>query len=260
MKEIPQVCHCILTEKLHGTSGRTSYTEIPQKPFLWFFERPSKWEYVTGTRRVILNFKKDMDEGYYRTNTFRKQIHDMLNGLLHKGETIYYEIVGWVDKDRPIMPRVNNKKVKDKEFVKRYGDHTLFTYGCLDATFDLYVYRMTMTGQDGYVVEYSWEQVKKRCSTMGLKHVPELHEFMWVRPSDDRDAAEDLMNRVNAYLYLDKDLPASSTLDSGHIMEGVVLRFDRGNDFAAYKHKSFHFKVLEGIIKDTGVEDMEESS
>jgi hypothetical protein len=27
-----------------------------------------------------------------------------------------------------------------------------------------------------------------------------------------------------------------------------------------YKHKSFEFKVLEGIVKDTGVVDMEESN
>jgi hypothetical protein len=27
-----------------------------------------------------------------------------------------------------------------------------------------------------------------------------------------------------------------------------------------YKHKSFEFKVLEGIIKDAGVVDMEESN
>jgi hypothetical protein len=41
-------------------------------------------------------------------------------------------------------------------------------------------------------------------------------------------------------------------------MEGAVIRRD-GSTWKAYKHKSFEFKVIEGIIKDSGAVDMEES-
>jgi len=155
-KEIPNGGYCILTEKLHGTSGRTANTRIERNPWLFgLIKRPAKYEYVSGSRRVILNFRKDMESGFYGTNKFRKEIHDRLKGLLHKGETIYYEIVGWVSKDRPIMSVGNNEKLQDKKFVKRYGDQTIFTYGCKPGEYEIYVYRMNMTGPDGNKVEYS---------------------------------------------------------------------------------------------------------
>jgi hypothetical protein len=262
-KEIPSGGHYILTEKLHGTSGRTSRTRVEQKPWLFgkWFARPAKYEYVSGSRRVIMNFQKDMESGFYGDNRFRKEIHDRLIGLLHKGESIFYEIVGWVSKDKPIMQPGNNKKLKDKKFTKKYGDQTLFTYGCKPGEYEIYVYRINMTNPDGYVVEYNWEQVCKRCAVMGLKTVPELHRSMhYKKHPDDETNTKEIMQKVNAYISLDDQLPAPSTLDDNHIMEGVVLRIEHGNEFMAYKHKSFHFKVLEGIIKDAGGEDLEEAS
>jgi hypothetical protein len=262
-REIPDGGYCIFTEKLHGTSGRTSNTRIPQKPWLFgkWFARAAKYEYVSGSRRVILNFRREMDEGFYGTNLFRKEIHDCLVTHLFKGETIFYEIVGWVNKERPIMNTVDNKKLQDKKFLKKYGEQTTFTYGCNPGEYDIYVYRMTMTNPDGYIVEYSWDQICKRCSVMGLKTVPLLHKFMFYKgSSDDRTNTEELINRVTAYISSEDQLPASSILDDSHIAEGVVLRIEKGNEFAAYKYKGFHFKVLEGIIKDTGVEDIEEGS
>lgn len=262
-KDIPTGSFCTISEKLHGTSGRTSYTRVEQKPWLFgLIKRPAKYEYVTGSRRVILNFERGTDPGYYGTNRFRKQIHDWFSaGFLRKGETIYYEIVGWIDKDRPIMPPANNNKLKDKKFTKRYGDQTYFNYGCTQGTYKIYVYRMNMTSPDGHVVEYSTEQIKKRCSIMGLEMPPQLHSFLYHKiHKDDRENAKEIMDKINAYLSGADQLPASSYLDNSHIMEGVVLRVENANDFVAYKHKSFHFKVLEGIIKDSGAEDIEEAS
>jgi len=262
-KEIPSGGYCILTEKLHGTSGRTSNTGIPQKPWLFgkWIQRPHKYEYVSGSRRVIMNFKRNIDDGYYGNTKFRKEIHDKLIGLLHKGETIFYEIVGWVSKDRPIMNIADNKKLNDKKFVKKYGDQTIFTYGCAPGEYDIYVYRMNMTNPDGFIVEYSWEQICKRCNVMGLKTVPFLHSFIFNKiHKDDRDNTKELMSKIGAYMSDADQLPSSSIIDNRHISEGIVLRIERGNEFTAYKHKSFHFKVLEGIIKDSGAEDIEEAS
>ena len=45
-----------------------------------------------------------------------------------------------------------------------------------------------------------------------------------------------------------------------HVREGVVVRLIDRPKFAAYKHKNFSFKVLEGIIKDAAeAPDMEEA-
>jgi hypothetical protein len=47
-----------------------------------------------------------------------------------------------------------------------------------------------------------------------------------------------------------------STIDKRHITEGVVLRFvTDSTEFKVLKHKSFWFGVLEGYIKDSGIED-----
>jgi hypothetical protein len=52
----------------------------------------------------------------------------------------------------------------------------------------------------------------------------------------------------------------SSVVDSTHIKEGVCVRLESGIFPRIFKHKSFDFKVLEGIVKDSGVVDMEESN
>ena len=95
---------------------------------------------------------------------------------------------------------------------------------------------MTMTNEDGTVIEYPWYLVKLRCEQMGVKCVPEFEKFIFT-------TQEDLMNRVNA--YVDGVDPVGKT----HVREGVVVRIDNKEKFSAYKHKNFYFKVLEGIIK-----------
>jgi hypothetical protein len=62
------------------------------------------------------------------------------------------------------------------------------------------------------------------------------------------------MERINK--YLDMDDPIGKT----HVNEGVVIRIDNREHFTAYKHKSWFFKILEGIIKDNSdAPDMEEA-
>lgn len=242
---------CYITLKLHGTSQRTSHAIKEQKRKLpkWIYNIlhiPSvkrTWDYVTGTRRVIL---ENFHGGFYGDNEFRKLWHDYFLGKLHKGESIYYEVVGYVKDDQTIMPSCNNKKTNDKEFIKKYGNITRFTYGCGIAQNDIYVYRMTMTNDDGYIVEYPWELVKLRCEQMGVKHVPELDKFIYT-------TEEDLMERVNK--FVDGEDPIGKT----HIREGIVIRIDNKEKFKAFKHKNFWFKCLEGIIKADDVLDMEEA-
>jgi hypothetical protein len=84
---------------------------------------------------------------------------------LKKGETVFFEIVGFEPNGKPIMPAVDTEKLKDKEFTKKYGKSMTFSYGCnpTDKQFDIYVYRIHMTNEDGFSIEYSWEDIKERC-------------------------------------------------------------------------------------------------
>lgn len=242
---------CYITLKMHGTSQRTAYTiQEFLKKRNWFqnifrlkYKIIKSWQYVTGTRRCIL---KNFDNGYYGNDLFRKTYHDYFIGKLHKGEEVFYEVVGYVNENTTIMPECNNKKTNDKEFIKQYGETTRFTYGCGTGQNDIYVYRMTKTDEDGHIVEYPWHLVKLRCEQMGVKYVPEFDRFIFT-------TKEDLMERVNK--YVDGVDPIGKT----HVREGAVVRIDNKEKFSAYKHKNFSFKVLEGIIKANDVLDMEEA-
>lgn len=242
-----------LTRKLHGTSGRTQNSiEVTKKKRNYILKKIFKlkdkeikrFKLVSGTRRTIL---KDFDGGYYGDDNFRKKWHDFFKDKLPKGMCVYYEIVGWVNESTPIMGRCNNKLVKDKAFEKMYGEETIFSYGCEPGECDMYVYRMTMTNDDGVVIELPTEEVKMWCERLGCKFVPILDKFLFT-------TIDDLNNRVNKWL----DIP--DEIDSRHVAEGVVARIDNRSKFTAFKRKSFAFKVLEGIIKDNSdAPDIEEA-
>lgn len=236
---------CYITLKMHGTSQRTGYLPKERKGIFKFFK--NKYGIVTGTRRVVLDsIDEKTSGGYYGNDGFRKQYHDYFKDKLKKGETIYYEVVGWVDENTPIMPSGDNKKIQDKEFTKLYGDKTHFTYGCEQGFSNIYVYRITLTTEDGYVMEYPWELVKTRCEEMGVNHVPQLDKFLFTNEKA-------LMNRVNKYLDI------TDPIGKTHISEGVVVRIDNRKTFKSYKKKGFYFKVLEGLIKESAdAPDMEE--
>jgi len=243
---------CYITLKMHGTSGRQSYALEEKRKNSWvnrLLKRAPKivrsWNHVTGTRRVVL--EASSTSGYYKDNNFRLKYHDFFKTRLRKGETVYFEILGWVSENTPIMTIADNKKTKDKDFIKKYGDRTVFSYGCNQGENKAYVYRMTLTNEDGYVVEYPTELVSRRCEEMGINFVPIFEKFLFT-------TSEDLLERVEK--YMDGEDPIGKT----HIREGVVVRIDNSPTFKAFKHKNFNFKVLENIIKVDSVEpDIEEA-
>ena len=235
--------HIQITRKLHGTSGRTGYTKVfkgfkhkssfYQRVINNCYNKPNlskfahrlldkaledavaiyDWDYISGTRRTVL---KDYNGGYYEcSNNFRRMWHDFFKGKLLKGETVYYEIVGFLPNGEPIMPGCDNNKLNDEEFIKQYGDTTVFSYGCeptgyeececngvevqsgaifinqmpLGDTSDikmykkaiqqrLFVYRMTMTNESGDVVEYPPYLIEYRCKQMHIPMVPVEWEGM----------------------------------------------------------------------------------
>ena len=306
-----------ITLKMHGTSQRTGYLPTfkgykndfwgkivnavnPDKPMgklaKKLYEKALNhatpiydWGYVSGTRRTVL---ENFEGGYYGSNEFRETHSKFFEGKLNKGETVYYEVVGFTHTGAPIMASGDNKKLNDKGFVKQYGQTTVFSYGCspthkiaeyYDSTTngtqifmerhvhqsDLYVYRMTMTNEDGFVVEYTPDFMRYRCEQMGVKCVPvfakgtidcegvyiyspneELYGF-----AHETESIGDTVKQV-AEKYYDGPDPIGKT----HIREGVVVRIINRPKFCAYKHKNWFFKALEGIVKvEAEVPDIEEA-
>lgn len=239
------------------------------------------WGYVSGTRRTVL---ENFDGGYYGSNEFREQHSKFFEGKLHKGEEVYYEVVGFTHTGTPIMATADNKKLNDKEFVKQYGKTTTFSYGCNPdgkegigiternvSQSDFYVYRMTMTNEDGDIVEYTPDFMRYRCEQMGCKCVP----VMWKGYIPEDEYLEECYDCYGEYgtwrscrkgtpgewiknvaeQYYDGPDPIGKT----HVREGVVVRIVNKPKFCAYKHKNFAFKALEGIVKvEAEAPDMEE--
>ena len=266
-----------ITLKMHGTSQRTGYL-----PMLKGYKRTLldkimrrdgtpiyEYGYVSGTRRTVLN---DWEGGFYGSNMFRKKHADFFEGKLHKGEEVYYEVVGFTDEGMPIMASASNKKLNDKDFLKKYGETTTFSYGCSctgyytygDGSYDVlpksdfYVYRMTMTNEDGDVVEYTPDFMRYRCEQMGCKCVPVLWRGFLDDTTNWNDAGMTAGEQVKeiAEQYYDGPDPIGKT----HVREGVVIRILNRPKFCAYKHKNFAFKCLEGLVKaEETAPDMEEA-
>ena len=221
------------------------------------------YDYISGTRRTVMD---TFEGGFYGSNEFRAQYHDYFKGKLWKGETVYYEVAGFTHTGQPIMAKVSNKGVNDKNFVKMYGDHTTFSYGCEpDATPDkrshMWVYRMTMTNPDGEVVEYTPDFMRYRCEQMAVDCVPlfwsgRIPDHPASKEDDTISAGDWVLNKAELF-YDGPDL-----IDPRHVREGVVVRILNRPNFTAYKHKNHNFKVIEGIAKDVAdspdIEEAEE--
>ena len=293
-----------ITLKIHGTSQRTAnlpvlvgykrtlWDKITHKPGTPIYE----WGGVSGTRRVVLD---NYDGGFYGSNEFREQHSKFFDGKLWKGETVYYEVAGFTHTGAPIMSICDNKKLNDKEFIKQYGKETVFSYGCDPRGYNgdggwgvapnpknpmenvltykpqsrIFVYRMTMTNEDGEVVEYTPDFMRHRCGQMGAECVPVFYRgFIEAIEREDGTTNYRLIGKnaldicdgesagsvvqTMAEMFYDGADPIGKT----HVREGVVVRIINRPKFTAYKHKNFSFKVLEGIAKaDAEAPDMEEA-
>lgn len=273
-----------VTAKAHGTSGRlhrginrTPYKNKWLNKVAWLLK--PRYEHWVGSRRVIkgtteayqnrhflsqrlpfLAFlfpDRGKTRGYYSDESFR--FDDVQDIKLHKGETIYYEHVGFISPYQPIMPSVELKKLP-KEIQKQYKANTdeanklFFKYGCFPYQRKLLVYRITWTNEDGEVYEVPWSLVKKRCEQLQLTHV---HEFMMYTVG--HETYKDHMTFADVLPDFSEFVERPEPLDPSHYMEGVVFRVERENGSTHFwKFKSHTFLVGEGLVKDSGQTDIEE--
>lgn len=267
-----------ITEKLHGTSFRCGNLKVTRKKNLWYrvmytifrllagfgwqwkqSKNQWKYEFVVGSRRVLKSIGgiAKSDSHYYESDLWTKKCSEEFAGKLHKGETVYGEIVGYVDGGSPIMGSHSNSKLKPflpkdeyKELIDTCGEVTDFNYGCPLGENKVFVYRITMTNDEGVCYDLSWQQVKRRCEELGVAYVPELDQF--VMDSNKLRVDEEFISLLTS---------RQSTAFPNRIKEGICVRIDNGLATPKiFKNKDFKFKVLEGIIKDADVIDIEESN
>ena len=264
-----------ITLKIHGTSQRTAHLPVLKGYKRTLLDRILRREgtpiyeygYVSGTRRTVL---ENYEGGYYGDNAFREEHSKTFEGKLHQGETVYYEVAGFTNTGVPIMPQAKNKSL-GKEFMAQYGETTTFSYGCEPegkkvmygkddrSVFaieeekpqsDMWVYRMTYTSPEGYVIEYTPDMMRRRCEEMGVKSVPVFYKGYIF--DGITNAGE------NALALAEEFYSGPDPIDPRHVREGVVVRIINRPKFTAYKAKNFEFKVLSGIAvaqaEEAGIE------
>lgn len=252
---------CYITEKVHGTSARYGRV-LDDLPFgslakvinrIWpGVVKPKKaWTYLNGSRNVILEHSKNDSGGYYGSHDFRYDAVASWN--LHRGETIYFEIVGYIGQQlimnaQPFPATDIGKLLKSSG----YADPMTYSYGCPVAVNRNFIYRITQTNVDGQMLELSWHQMVARSRELGVPTVPLIYgPFIATSQEQLRDLVEEFTGTDTH--------PEPSTIDPAHIREGVVLRVEAEAGVSHAKSKQFAFGVLEGYLKenDTTV-DMEE--
>ena len=238
-----------VTLKMHGTSQRTGRVLEPVEQVWWKkwlkFKPKYEWTYLTGSRNVIMGRGTGTP---YHSDEFRKKAADQFIGKLHKGETVFYEVVGYEGTGKPIMGIHTPKG----DVVKEYGKEPfVYSYGCPEGKHEAYVYRITMTNEDGISFDLPWPAVQRRCLELEVSYVRQLDEFT------ANGHADDLMARIEQFVE------GRDPIGMVHPREGVCVRVEGNGESKAqvFKHKSFTFGFLEGYIKEKAdYVDMEESS
>lgn len=269
VNSIPEGSLIHISEKEHGTSGRYACLPLPlpdlptwktvllrilvyiSKLFgIGQIVRNQENVVVTGTRNVIVF---SPDGGFYGTHDFRLNIAKQLEGKMRPNEIVYGEIVGYQG-TTPIMSRHSTEKLSDKTFTRTYGKEIVYHYGNDEGNCSFHIYRIVHVHPDGSEIELNFNQMARRATELGFKPVLDLSGYL--RYNGD---AQDLLRRCEEL----SQGPSGRTLDykSKHPKEGVVVRVERPDGSTKfYKYKTFEFRVMEGIAKDTGEEDMEEAS
>ena len=249
-----------ISHKIHGTSGISAYV-LCHKPLSWK-EKIAKWltkesfdkyDYIYSSRTVIKNkyYNPEVSKGYYSDDIWA-EADKIVRPHLAKGQTAYYEIVGYLPNGRYIQKEYDYGCIPPKP-----GE--LFTH---EKHFKVRIYRVTITNVDGKVVEYTPLQVQQWCEAVGLTPVEECYFgkakdlYLDLDTSNywNENFIERLSNDKNFYMELD-----SPHCKNKVPHEGLVIKpLDRLG--TAFKLKSFKFLNKEQTLLDKGEEDIEENA
>jgi hypothetical protein len=237
-----------ISRKVHGTSAIVSNCLVKRPLTLTekirkVFGGPVEYrvyDYIYASRTVIKN--EAMTDGFYGTDLWTKVGKDNFVGKLHKGESVYYEIVGYAPGTQTMIQKG-------------------YKYGCSEGQYKIAVYRITMTNADGIVTELGWSAVKARCLELQVPMVEEYYfggidHYMKLPNIGESYTVEmwrtDLIAQMKLQ-YLEKEAPDCDNNPD----EGVVIRIE-GLNIEAYKLKSEKFLLKESKAKDEGTVDIED--
>lgn len=249
-----------LSYKIHGTSAISAYVLCKQeltwkqKIAKWLTgEEFNKYDYLYSSRTVIKNrrYNPNVNDGFYGIDVWA-EADKIVRSCLAKGQTAYYEIVGYLSNGNCIQ--------------KKYD------YGCVppksnetytpEKHFKIRIYRVTYTNVDGKVFEYTPRQVQQWCAQVGLTPVEECYFGQAKDLYPDLDVAnhwnENFLERLanDPKFYMEKDSPHCKN-KVPH--EGLVIKLEDGLSHA-FKLKCFRFLNKEQELLDKGESNIEDEA
>lgn len=236
-----------VTWKFHGTSAIVGNVLCKKKLSLTdkvarFFGAnvyEEEYDYLFSSRRVIKNDENKDDKVHYYSEDIWTYVGEQFRDRLHKGETVYMEIVGYTP--------------SGEEIQKKYD------YGCKQGEHKVFIYRITQTNVDGIATELPWHQVKQRSKEIGFDVTPEI---FYGRAGDLFGIDENthwnqnfLQKMYENYVYDQRSQFCMNKVPE----EGVVVRVERGDGIENFKLKAFSFLQHETKMLDKGEQDLEET-
>lgn len=249
-----------ISEKIHGTSGISSYVlcrqslNWKQKIAKWLTgEEFNEYDYLYASRTVIKNqfYNKNVTPGFYGCDVWA-EADKIVRPCLQKGMSAYYEIVGFLPNGNYIQknydygcvrPKPNESYTSEKHFKVR-------------------IYRVTLTNVDGVVHEFSTREVQQWCAKVGLIPVHELYygkarslyPEIYIAEKWSENFIERLANDEN--FYMEQNSPSCHN-KVPH--EGLVIKIENMRS-EAFKLKCFNFLNIEGKELDKGEINIEDEA
>lgn len=240
---------------IHNTSGISARVlcrqklNWKQKIAKWLTgEEFNKYDYIYASRSVIKNkyYNENVNDGYYGVDVWA-EADKIVKPYLSKGQTAYYEILGFLPNGKYIQKGYDYGCIPPKE-----GE--TYTH---DKHFKVRIYRVTETNIDGKVLEYTTHQVQQWCAQVGLTPVEECYYGIAKNLYPDLDTSqnwnESFIERLagDKSLYMEQNSPHCNN-KVPH--EGVVIKIEDGLS-RAFKLKCFAFINKIDMIEETNIED-----
>ena len=234
-----------ISRKIHGTSAICSNALVKRKlsiiekiaKILGIRVKDTEYDYLYASRTRVKN--DATTPGFYKEDIWSEAGKKFFLTKLHQGETVYYEIVGFLPSGGAIQKG--------------------YRYGCNPGTYKIAVYRITMTAPDGTVVEYSWQAMKQRCEEL---QVPMVEEYYYGKALDfPLYSNPEPENWVSSFIFdLKQNYLEKKAEDcDNNPDEGIVIRIE-GLNIEAYKLKSEAFLLRESKANEEEVPDIEEQA
>ena len=246
-----------ITEKVHGTSGVSANVLVKkklnlfEKMLLKFGIKIETAHYdnegIYSSRKVVKNAKeKDYTgPGYYGAkNDIWREADTIIRPVLKAGESVYYEIVGFLPTGGYIQKPYDYGCTKPIDNKFEYGKN-----------FKIFIYRVTTTNVVGQVHELSAKQVQQWCVSNGLTPVPELFYGTvseYLKSSEENWQETFLQKLAKNFWYNHCKMCVNKVPNEGVVIRKEVLGIE------PYKYKSFQFLKHETQSLDAGELDIEE--